>query len=185
MAQAARGPMAVCARARASAGERAIGERNSATPRRCAPHSRAGGEKEARPCACGWVWGGGGGGMARAALPPLVLVTNDDGVGAPGISALVRALARGGRFRPIVCAPARDRSGVSHSLTIHGALKAERAREPGVGELASVACHGSPADCIGFALSGVPFGLPEVRGVRRPLQPIPRLRLRWWRARRW
>ena len=128
---------------------------------------------------------GGGGGMARAALPPLVLVTNDDGVGAPGISALVRALARGGRFRPIVCAPARDRSGVSHSLTIHGALKAERAREPGVGELASVACHGSPADCIGFALSGVPFGLPEVRGVRRPLQPIPRLRLRWWRARRW
>ena len=127
--------------------------------------------------------GGGGGGMARAALPPLVLVTNDDGVGAPGISALVRALARGGRFRPIVCAPARDRSGVSHSLTIHGALKAERAREPGVGELASVACHGSPADCIGFALSGVPFGLPEVRGVRRPLQPIPRLR--FWRARRW
>ena len=67
MAQAARGRMAVCARARESAGERAIGERNSATPRRCAPHSRAGGEKEARPCACGWVWGGGRGDGAGGA----------------------------------------------------------------------------------------------------------------------
>ena len=183
MAQAARGPMAVCARARERGRARNRGTElgDAAAVRATLSRGRGEGGTPVRVR----VGLGGGGGMARAALPPLVLVTNDDGVGAPGISALVRALARGGRFRPIVCAPARDRSGVSHSLTIHGALKAERAREPGVGELASVACHGSPADCIGFALSGVPFGLPEVRGVRRPLQPIPRLRLRWWRARRW
>jgi 5'-nucleotidase len=47
--------------------------------------------------------------------PPTVLVTNDDGVGSPGLAALVRAVVGGGR-RVVVAAPANDQSGTSAAV---------------------------------------------------------------------
>lgn len=72
------------------------------------------------------------------------LVSNDDGVDAPGLAALVEACA--GLGEPVVVAPASAQSGVSHAVTSDRALRIE--------ELATArfALHGTPADCTRIGL---------------------------------
>lgn len=41
----------------------------------------------------------------EAAIRPVILVTNDDGIDAPGLRALVQALVAVGRYRVLVAAP--------------------------------------------------------------------------------
>lgn len=72
-------------------------------------------------------------------MRPLILVTNDDGVMAPGIRALAAALRQVGDV--IVCAPDRERSATSHALTLDRPLRVDEL-EPGV-----FAIDGTPADC--------------------------------------
>jgi len=72
-------------------------------------------------------------------MKPLILVTNDDGVTAPGIRALAAALREVGDV--IVCAPDRERSATSHALTLDRPLRVDEV-EPGV-----FAIDGTPADC--------------------------------------
>ena len=81
---------------------------------------------------------------------PLILVTNDDGIGAPGLLALVKALAPLGRV--VVVAPERDNSAASHSLTMRRPLLV---REE---EADRYAVDGTPADCV---IVGVGKLLPE------------------------
>ena len=47
--------------------------------------------------------------------PPRILLTNDDGIDAPGLVAMHKALARVGQVT--VAAPATNQSGASHGLT--------------------------------------------------------------------
>jgi 5'-nucleotidase len=75
---------------------------------------------------------------------PLILVTNDDGVMAPGIRAAADALRSIGEV--IVCAPDRERSAASHALTLDRPLRVDEV-EPGV-----YAVDGTPADCSYLAL---------------------------------
>jgi 5'-nucleotidase len=75
---------------------------------------------------------------------PLILVTNDDGVHAPGIRALVSALA--GLGEVWIVAPDREASASSQSLTLKHPLRAEKI-EPGV-----FAVDGTPADCVNLAI---------------------------------
>jgi len=75
---------------------------------------------------------------------PLILVTNDDGVMAPGIRAVAEALRPIGEV--MVCAPDRERSAASHALTLDRPLRVEEI-EPGV-----FAVDGTPADCAYLAL---------------------------------
>jgi len=75
---------------------------------------------------------------------PQILVTNDDGVHAPGIAALAEALARVGDVQ--IVAPDREVSACSQSLTLKHPLRAERVRD-GV-----FAVDGTPADCVHLAL---------------------------------
>lgn len=70
----------------------------------------------------------------------VILVTNDDGVNAPGILTLARAMK--GLGRVVVAAPDRERSAVSHSLTLHHPLRIERVGED------CYAVDGTPTDCI-------------------------------------
>lgn len=80
---------------------------------------------------------------------PLVLVSNDDGIDAPGLAALVAALDDWAEVR--VVAPEGPQSGVGHALTSGQAVRVE-AREAGH------AVHGTPADCARVALaSGSPL----------------------------
>ncbi len=78
--------------------------------------------------------------MAR----PLILVTNDDGVLAPGIAALAEALEPLGEV--IVCAPETERSGSGHAISFHTHLRAQAIR-PGWWYLT-----GTPVDCVYFAM---------------------------------
>ena len=75
---------------------------------------------------------------------PLILVTNDDGVHAPGITALADGLAGLGELW--VVAPDREASASSQSLTLKHPLRAEKV-ESGV-----FAVDGTPADCVNLAI---------------------------------
>ena len=92
---------------------------------------------------------------------PLILVTNDDGVHAPGIEALAAALGPVGEVQ--VVAPDREVSACSQSLTVKHPLRAERVRE-GVW-----AVDGTPADCVNLALVKLLARRPSlvVSGINR------------------
>lgn len=79
-----------------------------------------------------------GDGLVRGAM--LLLVSNDDGIDAPGIEVLARALAPLGQV--MVVAPSTERSAQSHALTMHEPLRVSE-RAPG-----RFACSGQPADCV-------------------------------------
>ena len=76
-----------------------------------------------------------------------ILVTNDDGVYAPGLQTLYEALMPLGK--PIVVAPDRDNSGVSHSLTLHRPLRV-REMKP---DFYSI--NGTPTDCVTIAMGKI------------------------------
>lgn len=78
---------------------------------------------------------------------PLILVTNDDGIQAPGLLALADALEA--LAQVVVVAPERERSAVSHAISLHKPL---RLKEVAPGRLA---CSGSPADCVYIAMHHV------------------------------
>ncbi|MBU0484610.1 MAG: 5'/3'-nucleotidase SurE [Proteobacteria bacterium] len=78
---------------------------------------------------------------------PLILVTNDDGVNAPGLHALFEEMKKIGR--PIIIAPERDNSAASHSLTMARPL---RVREIGPDIFA---IDGTPADCVTIGVKKV------------------------------
>ena len=69
---------------------------------------------------------------------PLILITNDDGVHAPGIKALGAALGQRGEVN--VVAPDREVSACGQSLTLKHPLRAERIEER------IHAVDGTPAD---------------------------------------
>ncbi|MBA4074805.1 MAG: 5'/3'-nucleotidase SurE, partial [Cyanobacteria bacterium PR.023] len=48
-----------------------------------------------------------------------ILISNDDGVFAPGLGTLERALAATGEHEVYVVAPDRQRSATGHSVTLH------------------------------------------------------------------
>ncbi|WP_027351888.1 5'/3'-nucleotidase SurE [Halotalea alkalilenta] len=83
-----------------------------------------------------------------------VLLSNDDGVHAPGLRALHDALAPSARLR--VIAPDRDKSGASNSLTLSKPL-AIRALESGF-----YSVDGTPADCVYLGVSGLWDERPEI-----------------------
>lgn len=83
--------------------------------------------------------------------PYTVLITNDDGVAAPGLAALVRAAVGPGR-RVVVGAPSSDQSGTSAAVAPRPAegVRVERVTiagldEPGFGDLVAFAIDGPPA----------------------------------------
>ncbi|MBQ3269661.1 MAG: 5'/3'-nucleotidase SurE [Clostridia bacterium] len=78
-----------------------------------------------------------------------VLLTNDDGILAPGIRALGEVFRAAGH-RVFVCAPDRERSAASHSGTFNRALRAREADFPGAERAWAV--DGTPADCASLGL---------------------------------
>ena len=86
----------------------------------------------------------------RAGPRQRVLVVNDDGIDAPGLRAVVVALAA--RFDVYVCAPAVEKSASSHAISIHAPISAEPRAVPGAAR--AFACGGgaTPADCAMLAL---------------------------------
>lgn len=76
-----------------------------------------------------------------------ILLSNDDGYQAPGLSALHGAISR--VAQTVVVAPDRDRSGASNSLTLELPI---RAREMANG---FIQVEGTPTDCVHLAITGL------------------------------
>lgn len=96
-----------------------------------------------------------------------ILVVNDDGVHAPGLQALVRALSK--EHTVTVSAPTEERSSVGHGLTVRLPLFAEEREVPGA--QAAYAVSGTPADCARLGvlkLAEEPVDL-VVSGINRGL----------------
>ncbi|MDF7674651.1 5'/3'-nucleotidase SurE [Acetobacteraceae bacterium ESL0709] len=70
-----------------------------------------------------------------------ILITNDDGYGAPGLEILKQAAQSLAREVWVV-APASDQSGVSHSISLHNPLRVKQK------SLHDYAVTGTPADCV-------------------------------------
>lgn len=79
-----------------------------------------------------------------------VLISNDDGVFAPGIAALAQAFSQAGH-EVYVCAPDSQRSAASHSMTLSAPLRAQEVSLPGA--VRAWAVSGTPVDCVKLALS--------------------------------
>ena len=78
---------------------------------------------------------------------PLILVTNDDGIVAPGIRNLVEIAAELGEV--VVVAPDSPQSAKGHAITIHDPLRLKRVQLfPG---LEAWECSGTPVDCVKLA----------------------------------
>lgn len=79
-----------------------------------------------------------------------ILISNDDGVRAQGLSVLTDVCLQVGRVT--IVAPDREQSGASHSLTLHRPLRASRLPD------GSLQVDGTPTDCVLLALGTL---LPE------------------------
>ena len=86
-------------------------------------------------------------------MRPLVLVSNDDGYGSPGLRALRDALTSWADV--VVVAPETEQSATSHSLSLHRPLRTRQV-EPGI-----FAIDGTPADCVYVALHAETRFLPR------------------------
>lgn len=88
----------------------------------------------------------------------LILLTNDDGIYAPGLAALSRALKQLGEVR--VVAPATEQSGVGHSITYLRPLILKEVFQGD--EHFGFAVDGSPADCVKLGVTELCPRRPDV-----------------------
>lgn len=89
---------------------------------------------------------------------PTILVTNDDGVTAPGIRALVESVRNLGRV--VVVAPESPQSGMGHAITIGVPL---RLHPVDLFEgVESYQCSGTPVDCVKLARDKILHGPPDI-----------------------
>lgn len=77
-----------------------------------------------------------------------ILLTNDDGIFAPGLAAIYKELVKIGDVT--VVAPAVSRSGASHSVTFSQPLVCDKIDING--QFTGFSVHGSPADCVKLAI---------------------------------
>jgi 5'-nucleotidase len=73
-----------------------------------------------------------------------ILITNDDGIHSPGLTALAKALSAVGEVW--VVAPDRERTAVAHALTLHKPLRVHQ-----MGKRV-YAVNGTPVDCVNLAI---------------------------------
>ncbi len=80
---------------------------------------------------------------------PLILVTNDDGISAPGITYLIKIAKQFGKV--VVVAPDKPQSGMGHAITINATLRNHKTNYHNVG--IEIACSGTPVDCVKMAVN--------------------------------
>ncbi|MDX2177583.1 MAG: 5'/3'-nucleotidase SurE [Candidatus Sumerlaeia bacterium] len=92
---------------------------------------------------------------------PRILLTNDDGIDAPGLLAIRDTLNATGLYEVLVCAPLRERSGSGCGLSVVKEMRVE-ARRGADGEVWGYAVDGLPADCVKFAVIGLGGYKPDL-----------------------
>ena len=89
---------------------------------------------------------------------PVILITNDDGISAPGIHHLVEAVKDLGRI--VVVAPDKPQSGMGHAITIGFPLRLHKVSF--MEGVEAWTCSGTPADCVKLAVDKVLNGKPDI-----------------------
>ena len=90
---------------------------------------------------------------------PLILVTNDDGISAPGIRALIEVMNELGDV--VVVAPDSPQSGMGHAITLDSTLHVEKVTIDD-GNQDEYSCSGTPADCVKLAINEILDRRPDL-----------------------
>ena len=90
---------------------------------------------------------------------PLILVTNDDGISAPGIRTLISAMNELGDV--IVVAPDSPQSAMGHAITINSTLQCNQVKIDD-GPQIEYSCSGTPADCVKLGINEILDKKPDI-----------------------
>jgi len=90
---------------------------------------------------------------------PLILITNDDGISAPGIRALIDVMKQLGDV--VVVAPDSPQSAMGHAITINNTLFINKVNfDSEVKE--EYSCSGTPVDCVKLAVNEILKQKPDL-----------------------
>ena len=95
-------------------------------------------------------------GEAMTMESPLILLTNDDGVDSPHLAVMAESLRTRLGAEVLILAPERQRSAMSHTITLHKPLRVNE-RSKGV-----FAVSGSPVDCVYIGVLKVASRVPDL-----------------------
>jgi len=90
---------------------------------------------------------------------PLILVTNDDGITAPGLRALIAVMAEIGDV--LVVAPDKPQSAMGHAITMNSMLYLNKVSEENA-QITEYNCSGTPVDCVKMAISEILHRKPDL-----------------------
>lgn len=90
---------------------------------------------------------------------PLILITNDDGITAPGIRNLIAIMQEIGDI--IVVAPDKPQSATGHSITINNTLFLNEISNKNA-DFKEVSCSGTPVDCVKLAVTEILKRKPDL-----------------------
>lgn len=90
---------------------------------------------------------------------PLILVTNDDGITAPGLRTLIHIMNEIGEV--VVVAPDSPQSGMGHAITISDTLYSKKEKIDD-GPQKEYSISGTPADCVKFAIREILDRKPDL-----------------------
>ena len=89
---------------------------------------------------------------------PIILVTNDDGITAPGIKILTELMQELGEV--VVVAPDKPHSGTGHAITLRNILRLNEISN--TEKLKEYSCSGTPVDCVKLAVNVVLHKKPDL-----------------------
>ena len=90
---------------------------------------------------------------------PLILITNDDGVSAPGLRALISVMEELGEI--VVVAPDTPQSAMGHAITINNTLYLNKTSKENDSFL-EYSCSGTPVDCVKLAVNEILKRKPDL-----------------------
>ena len=90
---------------------------------------------------------------------PLILVTNDDGITAPGIRTLIEIMNEIGDV--VVVAPDSPQSGMGHAISVNNILYCNPVTVD-EGPQLEYSCSGTPADCVKMAKNEILNKVPDL-----------------------
>ncbi len=89
---------------------------------------------------------------------PLILITNDDGISARGIAALVEAASGLGQL--VIIAPDKPQSGMGHAITVNHPLRLQKSQL--FPDFEAYFCTGTPVDCVKLGIYEVLKRKPDL-----------------------
>ena len=96
--------------------------------------------------------------MAKKKEEPIILITNDDGITAPGIKSLIEAASTLGKV--VVVAPDKPQSGMGHAITIGTPLRMDKVNM--FDGVEAWQTSGTPVDCVKLAVDKILHRKPDL-----------------------